>query len=70
MGIRTVVCGENGHELEQMNGTNGPRPFHGLRKDVKPKTFTQSEYLKAIEAHDIVFAIGRAALEDAPAAGV
>lgn len=55
-----MVRHENGHELEALNGTNGPRPFHGLRKDVKSKTVTQSAYLKAIEAHDIVFAIGPA----------
>jgi phosphate starvation-inducible PhoH-like protein len=55
-----MVRHENGHELEALNGTNGPRPFHGLRRDVKSKTVTQTDYLKAIEAHDIVFAIGPA----------
>lgn len=55
-----MVRHENGHELEALNGSNGPRPFHGLRKDVKAKTVTQTEYLKAIEAHDVVFAIGPA----------
>ncbi len=55
-----MVCHENGRDLEALNGTNGPRPFHGLRRDVKAKTVTQTEYLKAIEGHDIVFAIGPA----------
>ncbi len=58
-----MVRHENGHELELLNGANGangPRPFHGLRRDVKPKTVTQTDYLKAMEAHDIVFAIGPA----------
>jgi len=55
-----MVRHENGHELEALNGANGPRPFHGLRKDVKSKTVTQASYLKAMEAYDIVFAIGPA----------
>lgn len=55
-----MVRHENGHELEALNGSNGPRPFHGLRREVKPKTVTQTDYLKAIESHDIVFSIGPA----------
>jgi phosphate starvation-inducible PhoH-like protein len=55
-----MVRHDNGPGLEALNGTNGPRPFHGLRREVKSKTVTQSEYIKAIEEHDIVFAIGPA----------
>jgi len=56
-----MVRDENGHRLVQVNGsTNGLRPFHGLRKEIVPKTATQADYLRAIEQHDIVFAIGPA----------
>ncbi|NNE44121.1 MAG: PhoH family protein [Gemmatimonadetes bacterium] len=57
-----MVRDENGHRLEEMNGKNGhgPRPFHGLRKEVLPKTATQAQYLKAIDDYDIVFGVGPA----------
>lgn len=55
-----MVREENGHRLDSLNGSGGPRPFHGLRKDVVPKTATQRDYLLAIERYDIVFGIGPA----------
>jgi phosphate starvation-inducible protein PhoH and related proteins len=57
-----MVRGRNGHALESLstNGENGIRPFHGLRKDVVPKTVRQAEYVRALEEADIVFAIGPA----------
>ena len=54
-----MVRDANGHQLESMNGS-GPRPFHGLRKTIGPKTVHQTEYGKAMEECDIVFAIGPA----------
>jgi phosphate starvation-inducible PhoH-like protein len=55
-----MVRDENGQALEALNGDNDPRPFHGLKRDVAPKTAKQAEYLHAIERRDIVFAIGPA----------
>ena len=56
-----MVRDENGHHLETLNnGSDGPRPFHGLRKNIVPKTVTQKAYLEAIEECDIVFGIGPA----------
>ena len=55
-----MVSDENGGALEALNGNHEPRPFHGLRRNVAPKTAKQSEYLHAIDKHDIVFAIGPA----------
>jgi len=55
-----MVREENGHRLGSLNGSGGPRPFHGLRKEIVPKTATQRDYLVAIERHDIVFGIGPA----------
>ena len=55
-----MVLDQNGHALESLNGDDGPRPFHGLRKEIKPKTVTQKDYLRAMEKRDIVFAIGPA----------
>ncbi|MGQ0722169.1 MAG: PhoH family protein [Candidatus Eiseniibacteriota bacterium] len=55
-----MVRNENGHRLEALNGSGGPRPFHGLRKDIVPKTAMQADYLSAIERYDIVFGIGPA----------
>jgi len=55
-----MVRGENGHQLGELNGDSGVRPFHGLRKDVAPKTVNQVRYLRAMEECDIVFGIGPA----------
>ncbi len=56
-----MVRGHNGHELGSLNGNGAAlRPFHGLRKDIGPKTVRQAEYLRALEDCDIVFAIGPA----------
>ena len=58
-----MVRDENGHKLETLNGgENGIelRPFHGLRKNIAPKTVNQVGYVKAMEECDIVFAIGPA----------
>ncbi len=55
-----MVREENGQALEALNGDHGPRPFHGLKRNVAPKTATQASYLSAIERSDIVFAIGPA----------
>ncbi len=55
-----MVRDENGHQLESMNGTEGPRPFHGLRKNIAPKTVNQTAYVRAMEECDIVFSIGPA----------
>jgi phosphate starvation-inducible PhoH-like protein len=56
-----MIRDENGHRLVQVNGSaNGVRPFHGLRKDIVPKTATQADYLRAMEQYDIVFGIGPA----------
>jgi phosphate starvation-inducible PhoH-like protein len=55
-----MVRGENGHQLGELNGDSGVRPFHGLRKDVAPKTVNQARYLRAISECDIVFGIGPA----------
>ena len=56
-----MVRGQNGHELGSLNGNgNAVKPFHGLRKDIGPKTVRQAEYLRALEDCDIVFAIGPA----------
>ena len=56
-----MVRNSNGHELESLNGDAASfRPFHGLRKDILPKTVKQAAYLNAIEEGDIVFAIGPA----------
>ncbi|GJM43663.1 MAG: phosphate starvation protein PhoH [Gemmatimonadota bacterium] len=56
-----MVRNENGQALSVLNG-DAPtlRPFHGLRKEIGPKTVNQAEYLGAIEDGDIVFAIGPA----------
>jgi phosphate starvation-inducible PhoH-like protein len=55
-----MVRSENGHQLETLNGDGDLQPFRGLRKNVGPRTARQTEYLRAIEAFDIVFAIGPA----------
>jgi phosphate starvation-inducible PhoH-like protein len=55
-----MVRDANGHRLDTMNGSDAPRPFHGLRKDIVPKTANQAEYLRAIERSGIVFGIGPA----------
>ncbi len=62
-----MVQNENGQALSSLNGdANGKgdsfslRPFHGLCKEIGPKTVNQAEYLKAIEDSGIVFAIGPA----------
>jgi phosphate starvation-inducible PhoH-like protein len=55
--------------LSRRNGNGGPRlaeTYEGApgyafdRKAVRPRTPTQAEYLKALEEHDVVFAIGPA----------
>ncbi len=55
-----MVREENGQALETLNGDNELRPFHGLRKNVVPRTVKQAEYVRAIESRDIIFAIGPA----------
>jgi phosphate starvation-inducible PhoH-like protein len=55
-----MVKGENGHQLGQLNGDAEIPSFHGLRKDIAPKTVNQAAYLRAIAGSDIVFAIGPA----------
>ncbi len=55
-----MVTDENGQALESLNGDTELRPFHGLKRNVLPKTVNQAEYLRAIENRDIVFAIGPA----------
>jgi phosphate starvation-inducible PhoH-like protein len=55
-----MVRGRNGDALGSLNGDAGLRPFHGLRKEIGPKTARQAEYLRALEECDIVFAIGPA----------
>jgi phosphate starvation-inducible PhoH-like protein len=55
-----MVRDENGSELNSLHGENGPRPFHGLRRNIKAKTVNQAEYVRAIENYDIVFGIGPA----------
>jgi phosphate starvation-inducible PhoH-like protein len=55
-----MVRNANGHQLESLNGSNGLRPFHGLRKNVSAKTVNQADYLKAMQTCDVVFAIGPA----------
>ena len=55
-----MVRGRNGDALGSLNGDGVVRPFHGLRKEIGPKTVRQAEYLRAMEECDIVFAIGPA----------
>lgn len=56
-----MVRNSNGHALGSLNGSaSALRPFHGLRKEILPKTVNQATYLNAIEEGDIVFAIGPA----------
>jgi phosphate starvation-inducible PhoH-like protein len=56
-----MVLNADGDRLDRLNGKeNQPRPFHGLRKEVRPKTVNQAEYLLAIDNYDIVFGVGPA----------
>lgn len=55
-----MVRDRNGHALGALNGESGARPFHGLRKEIVPKTVRQAQYVRALEEADIVFAIGPA----------
>jgi phosphate starvation-inducible PhoH-like protein len=55
-----MVRDRNGSALESLNGAGSVRPFLGLRKDIRPKTVHQAEYLRAVEEHDLVFAVGPA----------
>jgi len=55
-----MVRGQNGQALGSLNGDGAVRPFHGLRREIAPKTVRQAEYLRALEECDIVFAIGPA----------
>jgi len=58
-----MVREENGHQLESLNSAgngSGLRPFHGLRKNIAPKTVHQIDYVKAMDECDIVFGIGPA----------